>query len=71
MNVLDEMDEIVKASKAPSRSLIAKAVRRMKRDRATIAKIEGLLRWYDAKVGELKEEVRQLERGARRGADLV
>jgi predicted transcriptional regulator len=58
MNVLDELDELAKANHTASSALVAKAVRRMKRDRATISKLENGLRWYDDKVTELKEELR-------------
>lgn len=59
MNVLDELDEVVRRSHPIGVALAAKAVRRMKRDRLTIRKMEQRLRWYDGKVNAMANELRR------------
>ena len=59
IDVLDQLAGLDKASRPASPLLVAKAVRRMKRDRLTIRKMWQRLQWYDGKVSALQNELRR------------
>jgi hypothetical protein len=53
------LDELAAQGDRPTHEQRDRAVRRMKRDRLTIRKMEERLRWYDSKVTALQNELRR------------
>jgi hypothetical protein len=59
VNILDELIASNREARFIPNSETARAMRRMKRDRLTIRKMQERLRWYDAKVTALQNELRR------------